>query len=168
MRKRPSLPEPAPQTETVTVGDSTGGTKVQTGGAALGGGGAADIVYQEAVRISNMRFPYVWGGGHGSAGSLGRGVDCSGYVVACLAKANLGFRIGGGTAVSGALMSWGEAGFGKKFTVMSNSGHTWILFHNYPHKRADTGHNCGEGSGARVRSCARSSAGFVPRHWAGL
>jgi len=147
-----------------------GGSFPASGGGSVSGGGAADVVYQEAVRISNQRMPYVWGGGHARAGvPNGGGFDCSGYVVACLARANLGFRMGGGTATSGTLMGWGQAGFGRRFSVVANPGHTWIIFHNYPHKRADTSPwGCPPDRGPRVRTCPAPTGGYRIRHWPGL
>lgn len=164
-RPQPKLPEPAPQTTTVSVGGST--TTVG------GGSGPAQVqkLYAACQAISDHHYPYVWGGGHGAAGTpSGGGYDCSGSVCAALAAAGLGYRLGGPVDVSGTMAnSWGQLGVGKFFTVYASPEHVWIRFTGAgPAWRFDTSpHACGA-DGPQLRSCARSVAGFVPRHWPGL
>jgi hypothetical protein len=69
--------------------------------------------------------------------------------------------------VSGDLAKWGEPGPGKTFTVYANAAHVFIVFHDPPGYRFDTGSVNGDSnreSGPRVRKGTRSTAGFVARH----
>jgi hypothetical protein len=170
--KRPTQKktEPANETETSTKTVTVGGMAVaQAGGTA--GPAQAQKLYAAAKAISDRHYPYVWGGGHGAAGTpSGGGFDCSGSVCAALAAAGLGYRLGGPVDVSGTMAnSWGQLGVGKWFTVYASPEHVWIRFTGAgPAWRFDTSpHACGS-DGPQLRFCPRSYAGFVPRRWPGL
>ncbi len=130
-------------------------------------------VYDRAVEISKKGYPYVYGGGHGGSGEpTGGGYDCSGYVSACLIAAGLLRSV----RASDALMSWGQPGRGKWFTVWTygtgRAGHAFIEFHGLgAYKRADTSPQRGDGvnppKGARVRTGTASTARFTARHYPG-
>jgi hypothetical protein len=152
-------------------------------GSVAADGSATGRAYAEAKAISDRNLPYIWGGGHARAGTADAGTntpsknsgpppgfDCSGYVVACLAAAGLGFRPGAPGAGSGQLMSWGEPGPGERMTVWANAGHTFIEFKGVGSgKFADTSREAAPPSdrGPRLRTGSRSTAGFVARHWRG-
>jgi hypothetical protein len=61
-------------------------------------------------------------------------------------------------------MSWGSPGVGSWITVFAHSGHTFAFIAGL---RWDTGGN-GGGNGPRWHPDLRSTAGYVPRHPAGL
>jgi hypothetical protein len=152
-------------------------------GAASADSSASGKVYAEAKAISDRKLSYIWGGGHARCGQADAGTntpsknsgpppgfDCSGYVCACLAAAELGFKPGAPAMASGDLMSWGEAGKGERVTVWANGGHTFIEFDGMGEGRfADTGRNAAPPAdrGPRLRSGTRSTDGFVARHWKG-
>lgn len=161
-KRIPAKPEPAAETETVTL---DGGTSVLPKGAQSPIG----RVLAKAIEISNRGYAYSWGGGHNSGFAPSgphNGYDCSGYVSACLHAGGLL----GSPLDSSSLESWGHPGRGKYFTVYANSGHTFIVFHGLgKYKRADTSPQGGEPRhGPHVRTHNRSTAGFVARHWRGL
>jgi peptidoglycan hydrolase-like protein with peptidoglycan-binding domain len=125
------------------------------GGGHRGGGNVVARVIAAANRIATT--PYKYGGGHGSFDDTG--YDCSGSVSYALH--------GGGLLSSpldsGALMSWGRAGRGRRITVYANAGHAYMVIDG---RRFDT---TGRSStGTRWQPTGRSSAGYVARHPAGL
>lgn len=143
------------------------------------GGGVSDAsvdtsverAYEAARAIDAKQFPYVWGGGHGGAGipsGSPPGFDCSGSTVAVLAAAGFGFSPGGGTAVSGALASWGVAGRGQYLTVYANDVHVFMVFHT---SRGDqhfgTGRWGKSWGGAGFNPSMHPTSGFAERHWPG-
>lgn len=147
----PSKLEPAPET---AVRSSEG----------AGSGEGVDAVYKKAISISDKNYPYVWGGGHSTAGEpSGGGYDCSGYVSACLAAGGMLDK----PLTSGALASWGSAGEGTDMTVWANDEHTFIEFKGRNYKWADTSQQAGGPAGPHVRKGNRSTAGFTARHWSG-
>ncbi len=179
--RRPSkpLPEPAPETTTQSV--STGGTvsvgtttRARTTKGSIAGS-QVDRAYAAAQQIHNKRFPYVWGGGHGAAGSPSGsppGFDCSGSVCAVLAAAGMGFRIGGPVDTSGALAaSWGVPGHGDYITVYANQRHVFLVFGAGVGK--PTAQHFGTGdwgkgwNGAGLNPNMHPLAGFTARHWPG-
>jgi cell wall-associated NlpC family hydrolase len=99
--------------------------------------------------------PYRWGGGH--AAFKDSAYDCSGTVSYMLH--------GGGLLASPlnstGLMSWGLPGPGRWVTIYANAGHTYAVVAGL---RLDTS----GGPGPRWHTLARSGAGFVVRHPAGL
>jgi hypothetical protein len=164
-RPAPPLPEPAPQTsqQTITVGGIT------TGG--LGNAPTkAQQFYAACKAISDQGYPYVWGGGHPVVGTPnGGGYDCSGSVCAALGAAELGYRIGGPSDVSGTIAAnWGQPGNGKWFTVWASSEHVWVQFFHAPAWRFDTSPWNSGPDGARLRTGSRSTSTFTPKSWPGL
>jgi type II secretory pathway pseudopilin PulG len=103
------------------------------------------------------RTPYLWGGGHGKW--LDHGYDCSGSVSFALASAGLLSQ----TLTSGQLMSWGEPGPGKWVTIYASPTHVFLYVAGI---RFDTGAQ--RVTGSRWAPDGRSTAGFTPRHPAGL
>lgn len=153
--------------------NATGGEQVDQDS-----GSKAERVYSAARAISEKGYPYVWGGGHGAAGTpsggtgrdSGTGYDCSGSVIAALAAAGLGYQQGGKVDVSGTMASsWGQPGRGRQFTVWANGQHVWMQFHGIGSAwRFDTSpYGSGE-RGPRLRSTPRPTSGFTARHWPGV
>jgi hypothetical protein len=177
-RPQPTLPEPAPQTSTSDVQVAGGASLPTLTNVNLKGAPAqAANVFRAAQTISDHQYPYVWGGGHSRVGTPDRGTgrdpgigfDCSGSVCAALAAAGLGYTLGGAADVSGSMAArWGQAGGGKYFTVWASGEHVWIQWHGMGKWRFDTsGYGCGP-SGPSMRTCARPTSGFTPRHWPNL
>ena len=98
----------------------------------------------------------MWGGGHGGASG---GYDCSGSISYALAAGGLLSS----PLTSGAFMSWGEPGPGRRITVYANGGHAFMVVDG---RRYDT--SALSGGGTRWTSSMRSTAGFVARHPPGL
>lgn len=126
-----------------------------------------------ALRDFCKRFSdgYCYGGEHDfSLGddSPGNCFDCSSSVSFALWHEGL---LGVDQAqVSGWFKTWGQPGYGDYVTVHAADDHVWIEFTipGQPWCRFDTsGHGCGP-SGARVRTCMRSTERFVHRHPPGL
>jgi len=174
-RPTPKALEPAQATGSTTV--NVGGlSSLRFNPSAIGGGAAAgpaqaQALYRACQAISDRHYPYVWGGGHGSAGTpSGGGYDCSGSVAAALAMAHLGIRPGQGVPKSDELAAgWGQPGQGRYFTVWASPAHIWIQLKRIgPAWRFDTSpHGDGE-NGARLRRSPRDTASFTARHWPGL
>lgn len=115
---------------------------------------------QTIVNAANhiAKFPYLWGGGHGSF--VARGYDCSGSL-------NYPFRAAGmidKTMVSGEYASWGEAGPGKWITIYANGGHVFMIVGGV---RYDTSFRDGP-RGSRWQDRPRKMTGFEVRHPPGL
>jgi cell wall-associated NlpC family hydrolase len=104
------------------------------------------------------KFPYIWGGGHGSF--IDNGYDCSGSVSYVLAAAGLLKS----PLTSGSFMSWGKAGPGKWVTIAASGGHVYMYVAGL---RFDTSGRSGP-RGSRWQTAPRSNAGFVLRHPPGL
>jgi cell wall-associated NlpC family hydrolase len=104
------------------------------------------------------KFPYVWGGGHGSFEDSG--YDCSGSVSYALAAAGLLDS----PIASGPFMKYGEEGRGKWITIYSNPGHMFMVVGGL---RYDTSGRSGA-RGSRWQAAPRSVSGFVARHPPGL
>lgn len=134
--------------------------------------------YAAAARIDAQDLPYAWGGGHTSAGTPSRsirpgevqvGYDCSGSCGASFAAAGMGLKPGDDVPGSGWMAEhWGVAGEGRWMTVWANDEHVWIQWH-LPGKawRFDTSPQGSGGLGPHLRSGARFTTGFTPRHWPG-
>ncbi|MBJ7354032.1 MAG: hypothetical protein JHC98_04340 [Thermoleophilaceae bacterium] len=121
--------------------------------------GAPDAVKQVIAAGNQIaKYPYIWGGGHGSFQA--RGYDCSGSVSYALKGADLVDR----TMVSGEYMSYGEPGPGKWITIYSNAGH---MFMTVGGLRYDTSFRDGP-YGTRWHDDKRSLAGFTVTHPPGL
>ena len=160
-RKRPKLPEPAPQ--------QSGGTN-EAGAISLGSSGdltgdTASKVYQAAQQATSFGWPYRLT--QRTLVERPPSADCSSGVSWCLLKAGIplpgGVSWGKWAPVSGNFLSWGQAGRGQRVTVWTNAGHIWMQFHGFTMWRFDTG----GGSGGKLHGTPRSTGGFVARHWAG-
>jgi hypothetical protein len=161
-----SLPEPAPQTQTVNVGGDASNIANTSSDAASAGGSIPARAYAAASEISSWNLPYRLT--QRTLVPRPPSSDCSSGVSWVLLKA--GCALPGGVSwgkwapVSGNFTSWGQPGMGKFFTVWTNSGHIWIQWNGIgPMWRFDTG----GGSGGRNWPTARSTGGFVARHWPG-
>lgn len=121
--------------------------------------GAPDEV-QSIVAAANAiaKFPYIWGGGHGSF--VARGYDCSGSLNYAFKAAGMVDR----TMVSGEYAKWGEPGPGKWVTIYANGGHVFMVVGGV---RYDTSFRDGP-RGSRWQTAKRSLAGFEVRHPVGL
>jgi hypothetical protein len=104
------------------------------------------------------KFPYVWGGGHGSFEDSG--YDCSGSVSYALAAGGLLDR----PMASGGFMKWGEPGPGKWITIYSNPGHMFMVVAGI---RYDTSGRSGK-HGSRWQADNRSTGGFTVTHPPGM
>jgi cell wall-associated NlpC family hydrolase len=104
------------------------------------------------------KFPYIWGGGHGSF--VDNGYDCSGSVSYALAAGGM-LR---SPLDSGNLARWGAPGRGKWITIYANAGHVYMYVAGL---RFDTSGRSGP-RGSRWQTAPRSNAGFVLRHPPGL
>ncbi|MFN2615849.1 MAG: hypothetical protein ABR581_01860 [Thermoleophilaceae bacterium] len=115
---------------------------------------APDVVKRVILAANEIaKFPYKWGGGHGSWRDSG--YDCSGSVSFALAGAGLLDR----PLASGNFVSWGADGPGDWITIYANSGHIFMVVAGL---RFDTS---GQGrAGTRWQDAARSTGGFAVRH----
>ena len=120
-----------------------------------GGGGRLSTLIGAANRIA--RFPYKYGGGHGTYHDSG--YDCSGSVSYALHYAGL-LRT---PLDSSGFMSYGLPGPGRHVTIYANAGHAYMVV---DHRRFDTS-AIGE-TGSRWTSTHRSSSGYAVRHPRGL
>jgi cell wall-associated NlpC family hydrolase len=120
----------------------------------------APAAIQDVIAGGNAiaRFPYRWGGGHGSF--IDDAYDCSGSVSYALAAAGLLDA----PLTSGGLMRWGEPGRGRWITVYAHAGHVYMEVGGL---RFDTSGRAGR-RGSRWQAARRSAAGFEARHWPGL
>lgn len=115
---------------------------------------------QNVIAAANViaKFPYIWGGGHGSFQA--RGYDCSGSVSYALKAAGLVET----THVSGEYESWGEPGPGEWITIYANGGHMFMVVGGL---RYDTSFRDGP-RGSRWQTAPRNMKGFTVRHPRGL
>src|SRR4051812_4262581 len=119
----------------------------------------APLTVRRVIAAGNrlQGLPYRYGGGHASVTDTA--YDCSGTV---------SFALHGGKLLAAPLDStgfetWGAAGRGRWITVYANAGHAYMTVAGL---RLDTSGT--NGSGPRWQVAARSGAGFVARHPAGL
>lgn len=121
--------------------------------------GAPDEVHTIVNAANHIaKFPYVWGGGHGSF--IARGYDCSGSLNYAFRAANLINT----TMVSGEYAKWGEEGPGKWITIYANGGHVFMVVGGV---RYDTSFRDGP-RGSRWQDRPRNMKGFEVRHPVGL
>jgi hypothetical protein len=166
------LPEPAPTTTTSTP---TSTSKAAIAQSALSGDLCSQLV-QAADALAAKRFPYVWDGGHRSAGTADTGapgpgytghtvgLDCSGSTGAVLAAVGMGFNPGDSVYDSGQFASsWGQAGEGQCLTVWANDVHVFMFIKGQHYGTGSAGN-----SGGFAHQPMRSTAGFTPRHWPGM
>lgn len=155
--KKPSLPTVVREGNTKVRGDAKS---------------KAEKVLKAARAIHDKHYPYVWGGGHGSAGKpSGGGYDCSGGVAAALAAAGLipsGWK--SGVPASGEMAkTWGEPGVGKNLTMYANPEHVFLVV-----KVGGKSYHLGTGDwgkgwrGFGVNKRMHPTAGFTARHWPGV
>jgi cell wall-associated NlpC family hydrolase len=131
----------------------TGGGRAQT---PIGAPDVIDRIISGGNAIA--KFPYIWGGGHGSF--VDSGYDCSGSVSYALAAAGLLDT----PLVSGQFAKWGAPGPGKWVTIYANAGHVFMYVAGL---RFDTSGRDGP-FGSRWQTAPRSLAGFEVRHPPGL
>jgi cell wall-associated NlpC family hydrolase len=132
---------------------------VGDGGHAQTPTGAPDVIAKIIAGGNAIaKFPYVWGGGHGSF--VDSGYDCSGSVSYALAAAGLLDS----PLVSGQFAKWGAPGPGKWVTIYANGGHVFMYVAGL---RFDTSGRDGP-FGSRWQTAPRSLAGFEVRHPPGL
>jgi cell wall-associated NlpC family hydrolase len=132
---------------------------LSSGGRAQTPIGAPDVIGRVIAGGNAIaKFPYVWGGGHGSF--VDSGYDCSGSVSYALAAAGLLDA----PLVSGAFARWGAPGPGKWITIYANEGHVFMFVAGV---RFDTSFRDGP-FGTRWQTAPRSLAGFTVRHPPGL
>jgi cell wall-associated NlpC family hydrolase len=132
---------------------------VTSGGHAQTPIGAPDVISRVIAGGNAIaKFPYIWGGGHGSF--VDSGYDCSGSVSYALAAAGLLDS----PLVSGQFANWGAAGPGKWITIYANDGHVFMYVAGL---RFDTSGRDGP-FGSRWQTAPRSLAGFSVRHPVGL
>jgi hypothetical protein len=120
-----------------------------------GGSGALGRLIRAADRIADK--PYKFGGGHRTFDDSG--YDCSGSISYALHAAGL-LRY---ALDSGALMSYGEPGPGRRVTIYANRGHAFMVVDG---RRYDT--SALRETGSRWTTEMRSTSGFVARHPPGL
>lgn len=159
------LPEPAPEIKSESTID--GGDYQGTQG---------ERALAAARDIHKRRYPYVWGGGHRTAGRPDRGTgrdpgigyDCSGGTAACCKAAGGIWPQAWMTNVpaSGTMASsFGEPGVGKTLTLWASSGHVFLeakvdgrIYH------LGTGRYGKPWSGFGVNGSIHPHSGFTPRH----
>jgi cell wall-associated NlpC family hydrolase len=143
-----------------------GGGGVAGSRAVLRGNGLAEAPLGAPDRVARViaggneiaKFPYIWGGGHGSF--IDNGYDCSGSVSYALAAGGLLDT----PLTSGALAHYGKPGPGKWITIYANGGHVYMVVAGL---RFDTSGRSGP-RGTRWQTPMRTNAGFSVRHPPGL
>src|SRR4051794_25241988 len=141
------------------AGAAGGGAQLQRNGLAQAPLTAPDPIARVIAGGNAIaKFPYVWGGGHGSF--FARGYDCSGSVSYALAAGGLLDS----PLTSGALAHWGKPGPGRWITIYANAGHVDMYVGGL---RFDPSGRSGP-LGPRWQAGARSNAGFAPRPPPGL
>jgi hypothetical protein len=115
---------------------------------------------QAVISAANevARYPYVYGGGHGTFEDTA--YDCSGSLSFALAAAGMLHT----TLVSGQFETWGAPGPGKWITIYANATHAWMTVAGL---RYDTG-GLLTSTHSRWQAAMRPTAGFVVRHPIGL
>jgi hypothetical protein len=108
--------------------------------------------------------PYTWGGGHLTFSADGPW-DCSGAVSQLLHYLGL---LNGRPLTSGELMSVGQPGRGRVFTIYSNEGHVFLTMESGVHKgdawgTATQDLEGAQGSGPMFHH--HGTEGFVARHF---
>ncbi len=140
-------------------GASGGRARLEPDGTATPPKGAPELV-RRIIRAGNAiaKFPYVYGGGHGSF--VDTAYDCSGSVSYALAAAGLVER----PMVSGEFARTGQPGPGKWVTIYANEGHMFMVVAGL---RYDTSGRGGP-LGSRWQTAARSTRDLEVRHPPGL
>lgn len=135
------------------------GVRLQADGTVRVGSNVPDTVARVVAGANQIaKYPYVYGGGHGSF--VDTAYDCSGSLSYALAAAGLLTS----TKVSGEFARTGAPGPGKWITIYANAGHAFMVVGGV---RFDTSGRDGA-LGSRWQPDARSTAGFAVRHPPGL
>jgi hypothetical protein len=183
MRTTRKMIEPAPEVKTDTVHVAGARSSKGHSGFAVpkvlvsgyNKSNATSVVakaYNAAQHLTSLNIPYVYGSGHSMATMQSdhpHTLDCSSGVCWILYRAGIHVP-GGGVPASGSFEAWGSPGRGKYMTIRCNAGHIWIQWHGLGAWRFDTssyGDAYTGSSGGRLRSTARPTATFIPRHWPG-
>ncbi len=136
-------------------GGGSGGLTLQSDGTVKVAPGVPTAIARLVAGANAIaKFPYVYGGGHGSF--VDTAYDCSGSLSYALAAG--GFL--DTTKTSGDLARGGEPGPGKWITIYANAGHTFMVVDGI---RYDTSGRGGP-LGTRWNASPRSTAGFKVRH----
>lgn len=137
----------------------SGGTKLESDGTVTPGPGVPDVVKRVIAGANAIaKFPYVYGGGHGSFTDTA--YDCSGSLSYALAAGGLLDA----PKTSGDLARTGKKGPGKWITIYANAGHTFMTVDGV---RFDTSGRGGP-LGTRWNANSRSTAGLKVTHPPGL
>jgi cell wall-associated NlpC family hydrolase len=140
-------------------GGKAHGITLESDGTATPAPGVPAVVAQVIAGANAIaKFPYVYGGGHGSF--VDTAYDCSGSLSYALAAGGLLDR----TMTSGDLARTGAPGPGKWITIYANAGHTFMVVDGL---RYDTSGRGGP-LGTRWNAAPRSTRGFTVRHPPGL
>jgi cell wall-associated NlpC family hydrolase len=135
------------------------GIKLERDGTATVGPGVPEVVARVVAGANAIaKFPYVYGGGHGSF--VDTAYDCSGSLSYALAAGGLLDT----TKTSGELAKGGEPGPGEWITIYAHAGHTFMVVDGL---RYDTSGRGGP-RGSRWQTAPRSTKGFEVRHPKGL
>lgn len=112
--KRPtkSLPEPAPDTTTTTIGGFSGGADLGSAPEAV------EKVAAEIERLSKLGLDYVLGGGHATPAPANGPFDCSSFVSRCVQLVDPGAP----TMATPQLATYGQEGKGEWITLYVHNG----------------------------------------------
>jgi hypothetical protein len=156
-----ALLEPAEEKQSKTI-TTPGGTQSAGSFTAADAGSAVQKIWAAAVEATRRNWKYSQPLRNRQDSGY---ADCSSGVSWVLQAAGIPlpgpFRPN--APVSGSFVNWGQAGPGQHVTIMCNGGHIWMHFTGLGAWRFDTG----SGSGGRNWPTARSTGGFVQRHWPG-
>ncbi len=139
-------------------GEGHGITLERDGTATPADGVPAAVAQVIAGANAIAKFPYVYGGGHGSF--VDTAYDCSGSLSYALAAGGLLSA----PKTSGDLARTGAKGPGRWITIYANAGHTFMEVDGL---RYDTSGRGGP-LGTRWQAAPRSTKGFAVRHPPGL
>jgi hypothetical protein len=149
----------AVQNQQAKAGGTEHGITLNPDGTATVAPGVPEVVARIVAGANAIaKFPYVYGGGHGSF--VDTAYDCSGSLSYALAAGGLLTA----TKTSGELARTGAEGPGRWITIYANAGHTFMYVDGL---RYDTSGRAGP-RGSRWQTAPRSLAGFVVRHPPGL
>jgi hypothetical protein len=142
-----------------TSGNVGGKLTLERDGTVSVGAGVPEVIARIVEGANAIaKYPYVYGGGHGSF--VDTAYDCSGSLSYALAAGG----ILDAPKVSGDFASSGAPGPGKWVTIYANAGHTFMVVGGI---RYDTSGRGGP-LGTRWQTATRSIAGFKVRHPPGL
>lgn len=130
--------------------------------------GSTDLI-TEAERMTALRQPYLWGGGH-AAFSVGGPWDCSGAMSQLMHA--LGLLEAPGPITSTGFETEGVAGRGHEFTIWTNAEHVFLIVEDGP-RRGQAWGTANRAIGSRAPTSGgptwhmHTTAGFHPRHYPG-